>query len=104
VFVDQARYVIFPCLRNKKHVEGNMVNRSTIIAQFEQVAREHGKKLAPMSDDLVLLESGLDSLCMAIIVARLEDSLGLDPFSAGEDVELPVTVGDFIRLYVHAAR
>ena len=37
-----------------------MVNRSTIIAQFEEVAREQGKKLAPLSDDLVLLELGLE--------------------------------------------
>jgi acyl carrier protein len=80
-----------------------MVNRLTIVAQFEQVAREQGKKLAPLSDDLLLLESGLDSLCMAIIVARLEDSFGFDPFSVGEDVDLPVTVGDFIRLYIDAA-
>jgi len=79
-----------------------MVNRSTIIAQFEEVAREQGKKLAPLSDDLVLLESGLDSLCMAIIVARLEDSSGLDPFSA-EELDLPVTLGDFVRLYNHGA-
>ena len=81
-----------------------MVNRSTIVAQFEQVAREQSKKLAPLSDDLVLLDSGLDSLCIAIIVARLEDSLGLAPFSAGEAVDLPVTLGEFISLYVHAAQ
>ena len=81
-----------------------MVNRSTIIAQFEEVAREQGKKLAPLSDDLVLLKSGLNSLCMAIIVARLEDSLGRDPFNAAEDLDLPVTLGDFIRLYDYAAK
>ena len=81
-----------------------MVKRSTIVAQFEQVAREQGKKLAPLRDDLVLLESGLDSLCMAIIVARLEDSLGVDPFSAAEEFELPVTLGDFVRLYDNAAK
>jgi len=80
-----------------------MGNRSTIIAQFEQVAREQGKKLAPLSDDLVLLESGLDSLCMAIIVARLEDSLGLNPFVTDEDLGLPVTFGDLLRLYDHGA-
>jgi hypothetical protein len=83
--------------------EANMGNRSTIIAQFEQVAREQGKKLAPLSDDLVLLESGLDSLCMAIIVARLEDSLGLNPFVTDEDLGLPVTFGDLLRLYDHGA-
>ena len=48
-----------------------MVNRVAIIAQLEQVAREQGKKLASLRDDLVLLESGLDSLYMAIIVARV---------------------------------
>jgi acyl carrier protein len=77
--------------------------RSTVLAQFEQVAREQGKKLAPLSDNLVLLESGLDSLCLAIIVARLEDALGVDPFSTAEDGRLPLTVGDFVQFYEHAA-
>ena len=78
--------------------------RSTIAAQFEQVATEQKKILAPLSDDLVLLESGLDSLCFAIIVARLEDALGVDPFSAAEDAEFPVTLGDFVRFYEDAAK
>jgi acyl carrier protein len=82
----------------------SMPVRSEITALFEQVADEQQKKLAPLTDDLVLLESGLDSLCFAIIVARLEDRLGLDPFSAAEGVEFPVTVGDFIKLYEDAAR
>jgi hypothetical protein len=77
--------------------------RSEIIASFEQVAREQGKQLAPLSDELGLLESGLDSLCLAVVVARLDDSLGLDPFSAEEEVEFPVTVGDFVKLYENAA-
>jgi acyl carrier protein len=76
-----------------------------VLAQFEQVAKQQQKTLAPLSEDLGLLDSGLDSLCLAIIVARLEDALGVDPFSA-DDAEFPVTLGDFIRLYedaVHAA-
>jgi acyl carrier protein len=81
----------------------NMPVRSEITALFEQVAKEQNKRLAPLSDDLVLLESGLDSLCFAIIVARLEDKLGFDPFSAAEGVDFPVTVGDFIKLYEDAA-
>ena len=80
-----------------------MSTRSDIVTLFEQVAKEQDKKLAPLSDDLGLLESGLDSLCFAIIVARLEDTMGLDPFSQDEEVEFPVTVGDFIRLYENAA-
>lgn len=76
--------------------------RSTVLTQFEQVAQEQGKRLAPLSDGLVLLDSGLDSLCFAIIVARLEDYLGIDPFSAAEDGRLPLTLGDFIKFYEDA--
>ena len=78
--------------------------KSIIISQFEQVAKDQNRQLAPLSDDLELLESGLDSLCFAIIVARLEDALGYDPFSAAEDVHFPVTLGDFIRFYEDAAK
>jgi acyl carrier protein len=78
--------------------------KSTIIAQFEQVAREQAKKLAPLTENLVLLDSGLDSLCFAIIVARLEDALGFDPFSADEEVDFPITFGDFIKFYENAFR
>jgi acyl carrier protein len=78
--------------------------KSIIISQFEQVVKEQNKQLPPLTDDLVLLESGLDSLCFAIIVARLEDALGFDPFSAAEDVYFPVTLSDFIRFYEDAAK
>lgn len=78
--------------------------RSTIIAQFEQVIKEQSKQVPTLSDDLVLLESDLDSLCFAIIVARLEDALGVDPFSAAADVDFPVTLRDFIKFYEDAAK
>jgi acyl carrier protein len=77
--------------------------RATITSQFEQVATEQKRKLVPLTDSLPLLESGLDSLSFAIIVARLEDALGVDPFSSAEPVEFPVTLGDFIKLYEHSA-
>lgn len=76
--------------------------RATITSQFEQVAAEQKRKLAPLTDSLPLLESGLDSLSFAILVARLEDALGVDPFSADEPVEFPITLGDFVRLYEHS--
>ena len=80
-----------------------MTVQSTIFEQFAQVAREQEKQLAPLSENLVLLESGLDSLCFAIVVARLEDSLGVDPFTASEDVYFPVTLGEFVKFYEDAA-
>ena len=78
--------------------------RATISSQFEQVAREQQRTLSPLSDDMKLVQSGLDSLSFAIIVARLEDSLGVDPFNAAETVEFPVTFGDFVRLYENVAK
>jgi acyl carrier protein len=78
--------------------------RSKILSQFQQVAKEQDRTLAPLTDDLKLVQSGLDSLSFAIIVARLEDSLGMDPFNAADAVEFPVTFGDFVRLYENFAK
>lgn len=77
--------------------------RLTIMEQMEQVAREHGKILAPLSDDLVLADCGLDSLGFAVLVARLEDTLGVDPFTAAEDAFFPLTLGDFVKVYENGA-
>jgi aryl carrier-like protein len=77
--------------------------RSEVVTQFKQVAQEQGKRLAPLTDGLELLDSGLDSLCFAILVSRLEDALGVDPFTASEDVLFPVTFGDFVSSYENAA-
>jgi len=78
--------------------------RSQIIAQITQVAQEQDKHLAPLEDALELVDSGLDSLCMAVIVARLEDSLGVDPFTAAEVAGFPVTLGEFVKFYEDAAK
>jgi acyl carrier protein len=80
-----------------------MTTKLTIMAEMQRIADEQAKRLAPLSDDLVLLDSGLDSLCFAVLVARLEDKLGLDPFAAADDVAFPVTLGDFVKVYERAA-
>lgn len=79
-----------------------MSARLMIIDEMQKVADEQRKTLRPLTDDLPLLETGLDSLCFAILVARLEDRLGFDPFSVSDDVEFPVTLGDFIAVYENA--
>jgi hypothetical protein len=76
-----------------------MTIRATILDQLVQIARQQHKTLAPLTDEVPLLESGLDSLCLAILVANLDDELGLDPFGSGDGVDIPATVGAFIRLY-----
>jgi acyl carrier protein len=81
-----------------------MTTKLTITSEMQRVAAEQKVELAPLSDDLNLLDSGLDSLCFAILVARLEDSLGVDPFTSSDDVIFPVTLGEFVRAYENAAR
>jgi hypothetical protein len=76
--------------------------RTEILNQFKQVGHEQDKRLGPLSDELPLLDSGLDSLCFAILVSRLEIVLGVDPFSENEDAPFPVKLGDFIRFYENA--
>jgi len=78
--------------------------RSEIIAQVTQVAQEQDKHLAPLVNDLPLVDSGLDSLCMAVVVARLEDALGVDPFTTAEAAGFPVTLGEIIEFYENAAK
>lgn len=75
-----------------------MSTRSEIVEQFKKVAQEHSRSMPPLSDDLPLVGCGLDSLCFAILVTRLEDKLGVDPFAA-EDTLFPITFGEFIHLY-----
>jgi acyl carrier protein len=78
--------------------------KSAVISEIQQVAQEHKKDLPPLTDELLLLDSGLDSLGIAIVVTRLDDALGFDPFTDSDNLDFPVTVGDFIRLYENAAR
>jgi acyl carrier protein len=72
--------------------------RRTVYDQIKLIAEQQKKTLPPLTDDLVMLESGLDSLCMAVLVAKLEDKLDVSPFD-NDDVEIPVTFGDLIRVY-----
>ena len=51
--------------------------KATILDEIRTVAASQKKTLAPLTDDLSLHDSGLDSLCFAILVARLEDILAV---------------------------
>ena len=74
-----------------------MSARETILTEMIDIAVLQKKSLAPLDDDLLLLESGLDSLGFAVLVARLEDKLGTDPISLGG--MFPSTLGELIALY-----
>jgi hypothetical protein len=61
--------------------------RLRIISAMQQIAREQQVTLPPLDDELSLHET------------RLENELGVDPFTISEDAAFPLTVGDFIRAY-----
>ena len=76
-----------------------MSAREAIIEEMQDIAALQNKRLANLSDDLPLLDSGLDSLGFAILVARLEDRLQTDPFARTGSVNLPNTIGELIAFY-----
>ena len=73
--------------------------RSRIFDAMRQIAEEQKLVLPPLEDNLMLHETGFDSLAFAILVARLEDELGTDPFTMAEEVAFPSTVGEFVGAY-----
>ena len=90
---------------NQVTMRDNAVSvRSKIMLAIEDVAKDYKRPLAPLTDDLALFDSGLDSLSLAALIARLEDELMLDPFTTSEVVDFPETLGDFLALYEDAAK
>ena len=56
-------------------------------------------ELPDLTNDTILLETGLDSLGFAMIIVELENEFDFDPFSISEEVFHPVTFGEFINFY-----
>ena len=75
--------------------------RSKIEEIFMRVfSREvKGEEVPLLNDDLILLETGLDSLGFAILVVELEEELGFDPFTLSTDAFYPQTFGEFVNFY-----
>lgn len=72
-----------------------------IVEVFRDVFQEQNQGAIPpeLTVDSILLESGLDSLGFAILVVRLEETLGFDPFVLSSEAYYPRTFGDFIAFY-----
>ena len=57
------------------------------------------KLIEPIEADTLLLECGLDSLGYAMLVAQLEEDLGIDPFTELEIDIYPSTFSEFLAIY-----
>jgi aryl carrier-like protein len=74
--------------------------RGIILNALLEVAESSGAEIRqPLTDETVLLESGLDSLGFAILVARLEEDLGWDPFTLSDEPFYPTRFGEFVAFY-----
>jgi aryl carrier-like protein len=75
--------------------------KQTIKEIYLEVLEQTGSELLvpELTDDAILLESGLDSLGFAILVATLEEKLEFDPFTMMDEPFYPSTFGEFVSIY-----
>ncbi len=74
--------------------------KDKILSLMNEIASDNGVELNRQIDfDTVLLESGLDSLGFAILIARLEEELGYDPFTMMDEPIYPQKFGQLVEVY-----
>lgn len=75
--------------------------KKVILDKFNEALAQTNanKSYDNLSDDTILLETELDSLGFAILVALLEEELDYDPFQLMEDAVYPQTFGEFVEIY-----
>ena len=72
-----------------------------ILSVFKEVysSQNKGKTAPEIRNETVLLDSGLDSLGHAILITRLEEALGYDPFTISTEAYYPKTFGELVEFY-----
>lgn len=74
--------------------------RGIVQEAFKEALIEKGSDPpSEMSDEMVLLDSSLDSMGFAVLVIRLENELGYDPFILMSDPFYPRTFGELVHVY-----
>ena len=73
--------------------------RTIILEELVELFEEDDLPVPEFHDDTLLLETDLDSLGFAVLVTRLEERLGYDPFSLMEEAVYPATLKEFVAVY-----
>lgn len=74
--------------------------RIIIIKAMIEIAEESSVILVePITESTELLQSGLDSMGFAILVAKLDEDLGYDPFTMMSEPVYPTRFGEFLDIY-----
>lgn len=76
---------------------------AAIVDEIRHVLLEQNGTIRRVEMGDLLSDLNMDLLFLAVLVTRLEDRLGIDPFSSLDEFEFPLTVGEFADLYEHAA-
>ena len=78
--------------------------RKVILEKFNEALEQidKNKQYDKLEDDAILLETGLDSLGFAILVALLEEELDFDPFQLMDEPVYPSSFGEFVAIYENA--
>ena len=71
--------------------------RESIATELIALYEEDELDVPELTDDLVLLETELDSLGFAVLVTRLDETLGFDPFTEMDEPVYPSTFGSLLR-------
>ena len=81
--------------------EENLNLHEILIDEFNAVFNEKnpGDQPPALHPDTVLMQTGLDSLGLAIWIVRLESRLGYDPFQLSSDPFYPVVFSEFFKFY-----
>lgn len=75
--------------------------RSVILGEIALLREEDGLPWREIQDSEPFASLDLDSLAFAVLIARLEAALGVDPYSAIEVEFPPQTIGGLIDDYCH---
>lgn len=73
--------------------------RQTIHRVIGEIVARNGKEARPFGDEALLTETGLGSLDLAALIARLERLWKVDPFIEAVPITEIRTVGDLCRAY-----
>jgi acyl carrier protein len=75
--------------------------RRSIEEEIAVVLKESGREVPAITDTSALMRGGLglDSMDFAVLVVRLEQRLGCDPFNSAALEQFPTTVGELAGLY-----
>ena len=76
-----------------------MTIRTTIMEELASLFEEDDLPVPELNDATLLLETDLDSLGFAVLVTRLDERLGYDPFSVMDEAVYPATLKEFVDLY-----